>query len=369
LEAPLTKTLTLRLLISIDLDQLFKRSGVIKYPAQQGERSMSRTRIAVFAAAAAGGMVFSVYQREMTQIRSRLAQGSRFANTKSGLIEYAVRGSGSAALIIHGAGGGYDQGLFLANSFPEGIQAIVPSRFGYLRTPLPQDASTAAQADAHAALLDSLGIDRAIVAGASAGVPSAIEMALRHPPRVRALILLVPRGYAPDRVVEVPANRSNAQVLKLILSGADFAYWLALRIARRKLVQFMGVPPELEAQAPAVERERVNAILRGVLPLSYRIAGINNDSETVMTPLPLERIGQPTLIITTKDDLFGTLSAAQYMAEKMKSAKLMVLESGGHFFVGSHLQVHRAISEFLNTVDRYSQTNAASAAAVEQTGS
>ena len=33
-----------------------------------------------------------------------------------------------------------------------------PSRFGYLRTPLPSDASPAAQADAHSCLLDALGL-------------------------------------------------------------------------------------------------------------------------------------------------------------------------------------------------------------------
>jgi pimeloyl-ACP methyl ester carboxylesterase len=51
------------------------------------------------------------------------------------------------------------------------------SRFGYLRTPLPADASAAAQADAHACLLDALGIRRAAIVGASAGAPSAMQFA------------------------------------------------------------------------------------------------------------------------------------------------------------------------------------------------
>ena len=70
-------------------------------------------------------------------------------------------------LAIHGSGGGYDQG----------IRVIAMSRFGYLRTPMHTDASAAAQADAHACLLDVLGIRQAAVMGGSAGAPSVLQMA------------------------------------------------------------------------------------------------------------------------------------------------------------------------------------------------
>ena len=47
-----------------------------------------------------------------------------------------------------------------------GYRVIAVSRFGYLRTPLPADATPAAQADAHACLLDALKIARAAIVGA-----------------------------------------------------------------------------------------------------------------------------------------------------------------------------------------------------------
>jgi pimeloyl-ACP methyl ester carboxylesterase len=253
--------------------------------------------------------------------------------------------------MIHGAGGGFDQGLFLAHNFPKHFRVIAPSRFGYLRTPVPADVSPAAQADAHAALLDSLAIEAAVVAGASAGAPSAVELALRHPKRVRALILMVPRGYAPDHTVEAPANWSNTQVTRLLLSGTDLAYWVALRLARRQLVKFVGVPPDLEAAAPATERERVNFILKSMLPLSQRIAGIRAEAEAVLTPLPLEQIGIPTLIISAKDDLFGTLPAAEYMAKHIRGAQLIVYENGGHLLVGRQREVNGEIAKFLNSIE------------------
>ena len=69
-------------------------------------------------------------------------------------------------LVIHGAGGGFDQGLEFARPLVDaGFQVIAPSRFGYLRTPLPQDASPMAQADAHASLLDALQLEKVAVVG------------------------------------------------------------------------------------------------------------------------------------------------------------------------------------------------------------
>ena len=55
-----------------------------------------------------------------------------------------------------GSGGGHDQGMaFAAKLANNGIRVIAMSRFGYLRTPMPADASATAQADAHVCLLDS----------------------------------------------------------------------------------------------------------------------------------------------------------------------------------------------------------------------
>ena len=99
---------------------------------------------------------------------------------------------GAPLLVVHGAGGGFDQGLEFAGSLPRrGFRVIAMSRFGYLRTPLPDDASPIAQADAHACLLDALGIERTAIMGGSAGAPSAMQFAIRHPDRCNALVLLV----------------------------------------------------------------------------------------------------------------------------------------------------------------------------------
>src|SRR5208337_4241735 len=109
-------------------------------------------------------------------------------------------GDGEPALIIHGAGGGFDQAIDIAGVLAgRGYRLIAPSRFGYLGSPLPTDLVTAMQADAYAELLDRLGVSRAFVIAISAGAWSAMKFAIRHPQRCRALVLLVPADYLPPR--------------------------------------------------------------------------------------------------------------------------------------------------------------------------
>jgi len=59
-----------------------------------------------------------------------------------------------------------------------GYQLIAPSRFGYLRSTMPDNLTTAMQADAYAQLLDLLGIDKVVVVGISAGAWSSLQFAI-----------------------------------------------------------------------------------------------------------------------------------------------------------------------------------------------
>ncbi|MDE3775613.1 alpha/beta hydrolase [Sinorhizobium meliloti] len=307
------------------------------------------TLSAVFiAAAVAGGMVFLSYSNDIDRARSAVANGGRIANTAAGPIEYAERGDGIPLLSIHGAGGGWDQGLTnVADLVESGFRVIAPSRFGYLGTPIPADASPAAQADAHVALLAELQIDEAVVVGVSAGARSAVELALRHPDRVSALILIVPGTYAPESPVMVEGSRGSVFAFWLVSTGADFVWWGTEKVARSVLIRFLGVPPELVEAAPAQDRKRVMAIIRSVEPLSRRFPGINIDSAPDLHRLPLEKIAAPTLVVSAQDDLFNTLPAAIFAARSIPGAKLVVYDTGGHLLVGHGGKVKKDVSDFL----------------------
>jgi pimeloyl-ACP methyl ester carboxylesterase len=302
--------------------------------------------------AALFAVTYALYRRDLRRAVDRLAAGSRIAQTACGPIEYAVAGEGPVVLVVHGAGGGYDQGLELGESLVRGgFRVIAMSRFGYLRTPLPADASPAAQADAHAFLLDALNVERVRLVGVSAGGPSTLQFALRHAERVTSVVLMVPAAYSPrpGSSSRVDERRGIPFYMDMALRS-DFLFWAAMKVARQTMVRaILGTPPPVVKNAAADERERVQRMLEQILPVSARREGLINETK-VVSSLPryeLENITAPTLVISAEDDLYGTYRGARYSAEHIPGARFIGFPTGGHLLVGHQQELGSEISAFL----------------------
>ena len=302
----------------------------------------------LLAALLAGGLIYRGYSQDIARAHTAITKGARIAQTAAGPIQYGELGAGIALLSIHGAGGGYDQGLAnAADLVGSGFRIIAPSRFGYLGTPVPADASPEVQADAHAALLEALGLKNAVVVGISAGARSAIALAQRHPERVSALILIVPASFEPSNPVAIEESRGSKLTFWLVNAGADFAWWTMEKIAPSVLIRFIGVPPEVVAAAPKAEQDRVRRIVHSIQPLSERVRGINLDSIPDAAPPPFKQITAPTLVVSAQDDLVNTLPAARFAVSRIPHARLEVYETGGHLLVGHQQDVRYLVSEFV----------------------
>lgn len=317
---------------------------------------MSRRRrlgLALLAVAAVAGLAIGfAYQRDISAARARVATGARVVDTACGPIQYAEKGSGAPLLVIHGAGGGFDQGLgFLEGIEPPGIHIISVSRFGYLGTPMPADASAVAQARAHACLLDALGLPRAAVMGGSAGAPSAMQFAILFPQRTTHLVLLVPAAYVP-RPGGAPPLTAPALTQTLFDTALrwDFLFWAFIRIAPGVVTEsILATPTSVVASAAPEERERVRHVMDNILPVSPRREGLLNDARVTSTLVryDLERITAPTLIVSSPDDLFGTLDNARYSAEHIRGARLVEYAGGGHILVGHAQAQRKLLADFL----------------------
>ena len=79
-------------------------------------------------------------------------KGAEIYKSDLGTIEYTISGEGQPLLIIHGAGGGFNQGEVFGKLLGDGLKIIAVSRFGYLGSPMPESASVALQADMYAEL-------------------------------------------------------------------------------------------------------------------------------------------------------------------------------------------------------------------------
>jgi pimeloyl-ACP methyl ester carboxylesterase len=296
-----------------------------------------------------GGYAAGALRESAAAARLRVAGRSRTIPTEAGALEYAVAGRGPPVLMLHGTGGGFDQGLrFGAALQARGVQIVAPSRFGYLGSDFPGDASPAAQADALVALLDALGIEAIPVIGGSAGALPAAQFALRHPRRCTHLVLLVPAMNLENRD---PVEFTAAQAFFVErLLGSDLWFGAALKLAPDALMRtLLATEPALLPGVSPAERERARLILAELMPVSAKTQGLLNDAFWAGHPadIDLGSLRVPTLVMSAEDDLFGTAGTARTIAGRVPGAELLMLPDGGHIWLGHDEEVAGAIAAFL----------------------
>lgn len=286
------------------------------------------------------GVVMTVrYRGEIRTVQEHIESlGSQVVKTNCGPIEYAQIGEGYPVLVVHGNGGGFDQGLSLSETYlGEGFQITAPSRFGYLGSPLPAGATPAQQADAYACLLDTLGIQQVAIFTTSAGVTSSIQFALRHPERLSAMVLHSPN--APGKVeVQLPPKPVFRAMLR-----SDFLYWL---VGTNMISMF--VPKEL----PLTDQMAADVRQAGlsVLPSSRRANGMVFDTyfgNQEINHYPLEQVNTPTLVISAVDDPAALHENARTLAARIPYARLVAVPDGGHLMLGHTEEVKLEITQFL----------------------
>jgi pimeloyl-ACP methyl ester carboxylesterase len=299
------------------------------------------------------------YLRDIRAARKRLDNlGSQVIETACGPIEYAQTGEGYPVLVVHGAMGGFDQGLWIVRSFNiPNCRFICVSRCGYLRSPVPPGANLDTQADIFASFLDRLGIQKAVVFGVSAGSTAAIRFVARHAQRVSAFVLL-----GPDIPGEVQLTMPPRFVFDKLLRS-DFVYWALITFFGKWVQNSFGLAPKGYALTPE-QQAMLKNIQKGDLPVSPRMDGIifetyTTESEykaqvTAASPYPVDKIQTPTLVINALDDPLSIPANVRAMVEQMPNARLYVVPDGGHFLFGHAEEAKAEIARFLssNLVDR-----------------
>jgi pimeloyl-ACP methyl ester carboxylesterase len=282
------------------------------------------------------------------------AISSELVKTLRGQVECAVWGEGPAVLSLHGAMGGYDQGVLLARTVAAPrFRFVAISRPGYLGTPLVLGRTPQEQADLCAEVLDELALPKVAVMAISGGGPAALQFALRHPARCNGLVMISACSGRLD--VPVPFQW---QIMKLLarIPGATSGM-------RRKLAN----DPEKAAMRSipdAALRERtVNHPEAGPLMLALqlsildnmarRIRGTDNDIRQTRVELayPLERIEAPTLAVHGMADSVVPFIHAQWLVARVPGAELFAVEGGEHVTIFTHLaEVRARVTEFLDSL-------------------
>ncbi len=286
---------------------------------------------------AAGSIVLLIvlstaYLRDMNQAYERIRDRSVVIPSPFGDIEFTRGGSGPPVLVIHGSGGGYDQGELLVEALlGDDFQWIVPSRFGYLRSTFREGATFDDQAHAYAHLLDELKIGKVGVVAMSHGGPSALLFAALHPDRVSSLTLVSAGVAASAAADQAQANWKGDMLVRIY--DRDVFYWGATRLFRKQFMRLMGADGSVIDGLTPGQRRLADHIIDYMNPASPRAAGAAFDNRAAMPNDRIAAITAPTLIVHARDDALQLFHNAEFAATRIPDARLASYEKGGHLLL------------------------------------
>ena len=224
-------------------------------------------------------------------------------------IELREGGAGSPLLYLHGAG------LYIWMPVHDRLAArrrvFVPVHPGFGASEGFDEIEDMEDLVFHTVdVMDELGIERADVVGLSLGGWLAAELALRHPARVRRLVLVDAAG---TRVPGVPKGN---------------IFMVPAPKARELLFDDPTSPLALRLMPDAPPPDRLETILRG-REAAARLLWHPHVAYRKLTSR-LGRIGAPTLVVWGSDDRLLPLPYGQAYADGIPGARLVVIDRCGH---------------------------------------
>lgn len=207
---------------------------------------------------------------------------SDFVVVNGTALYYEKEGAGTAVLFVAGSTG--DAGNFTraAQLLAEEFTVVTYDRRGNSRSPRPSGWTTTSvseQADDAAALIETLDLSPAVVFGASAGGPIALDLMMRYPQLVRAGILQEPSIFSvlPDPDAALAPRRALIEAA-LPTTGPRGAIAALMRFLNDDDV-FAAIPPDilermlgnadtiLNIEAPGFARWRLKEADLDALPM------------------------------------------------------------------------------------------------------
>jgi pimeloyl-ACP methyl ester carboxylesterase len=184
------------------------------------------------------------------------------------------------------------------------------------------------------AVLDAVGVDQAVLVGASMGAHTAVHFALERPERVAKLVIVTP-AYDPER-------------------QPDLAHWDELaRGLREGGVEGFLAAYGLES-VPAAWRETVQRVVRQRLAAHSHPEAVADALSAVPRSRPFESwselasIAAPTLVVGSRDeaDPDHPLATAERYAQAIAGARLQVEQEGRSPIAWQGGQLSRLLLDF-----------------------
>jgi 2-hydroxy-6-oxonona-2,4-dienedioate hydrolase len=278
---------------------------------------------------------------DLRRAYGRISNTSQVVATPEGDVEFVRGGSGPPVLVVHGSGGGFDQGALIAHAvLGDHFGWIAPSRFGYLRSTFRSGATFDDQARAYAHLLDHLGIEKVAVVALSHGGPSALLFAAAYPERVSSLTLLSCGVASSSDGEQAQANQKGDRLTTVF--KYDLLYWTASTLLRKQLMNLMGANDAVVAGLTPEQRALVDRIIDDMNPVVPRYPGVAFDNRAAMPNERIAAIRAPTFIVHARDDGLQLYRNAEFAATRISGANLRTFDRGGHLLIAVEQEAIRA---------------------------
>jgi pimeloyl-ACP methyl ester carboxylesterase len=246
---------------------------------------------------------------------------------------YEESGSGEPLLLVMGLAGDSLAWMLQREAFAARYRTIVFDNRGVGRSSKPAGPYSIAQmADDAAGLLDALDIEPAHVVSVSMGGMIAQELALRHPQRVRSLVLGC--TYArPDAAVQGQLVES----LQFFGATQDADGQIQVDLTTLDAMAFIQrlLPLTFTPQFIMTELPKLMQMFSGALMYGFDMQAILAQVAATQGHDALDRLGQirvPTLVLTGDADLLIPPSNSDTLAAAIPSASLVKLPGGSHGF-------------------------------------
>ena len=250
-------------------------------------------------------------------------------------VVYDDVGEGTPVVLLHGFP--FNRSLWRgqAESLSASCRVVAPDLRGHGETSVVAGPATMEEmAEDLAALLDELGVGRAVVGGLSMGGYVALAFLRAHPERVGALVLADTRPQADTD----EGRRAREETARRALSDGMEP------IADMMLPKLLA-PATREGRPDVVER--VRAMILGTDPAGAAAALRGMARRRDQTDL-LETIRVPTLIVVGSEDVLTPPADSEAMHAKIEGSRLAKIEGAGHV---SNLErpgeFDRALAQFL----------------------
>lgn len=263
-----------------------------------------------------------------------------------GKVQYQIVGNGIPVVILHGITGGIDQCIGLKELyFTDRYKFIYISRFGYLRSDIPNLPTVTKQAFAIKELLDSLNEDTFIFFGNSAGGTVSLEIVNKFPEVCRGLILL--SSNLPGEIGKTPPLG-----IMRVVAGNNFLYWLLINAFGKFMISSFLDKDNINSISRSEIKILKQDILFSALPITSRKEGFLFDmfySNPYINSedFDLKESSIPLLIIHGSDDPGIPLENTNSILKMFSNSRLKVF-SGGHLLYGNEKGIKKSIDEFIN---------------------